>query len=283
VDAWPRCLRFEADLAIEIINAPSPVILPSFAIRVYKMNLKHFFNPLRVMLPVFLTLALAFAASTGAIRKIQTAPAEEKLARARPKPQASPSGSEANSGAERELGKVIDQAIDESEIAEARWGIAVVSLRDGHTIYGRNSDKLFTPASNMKIYTTAVALDLLGADHEWRTSVYANAEPDAAGVIAGDLVLYGRGAPDLVAQTRNNNDNSLARLADDLYNRGVRRVRGNVIGDESYFRGHSGMAGNGTISNGISAQKRALFRSTEMRSVSTYSPQTKPGHRRWLG
>lgn len=131
----------------------------------------------------------------------------------------------------------IDRAIDEGEVASARWGISVISMRDGRALYARNADKLFTPASNMKIYTTAVALDLLGADHKWRTSVYADAEPDAAGAIAGDLVLYGRGAPDLVAQTRNNNDNSLARLADDLYNRGVRRVRGNVIGDESYFRG----------------------------------------------
>lgn len=131
----------------------------------------------------------------------------------------------------------IDRAIDEGEVASARWGISVISMRDGRALYARNADKPFTPASNMKIYTTAVALDLLGADHKWRTSVYADAEPDAAGAIAGDLVLYGRGAPDLVAQTRNNNDNSLARLADDLYNRGVRRVRGNVIGDESYFRG----------------------------------------------
>ncbi|MGI9168162.1 MAG: D-alanyl-D-alanine carboxypeptidase/D-alanyl-D-alanine endopeptidase [Pyrinomonadaceae bacterium] len=201
------------------------------------MNLRHLFNPVRVMLSVFLTLALAFAASTRAIRKIQTAPSEEKLARARPKPQASPPGPETNSGGERELEKVIDQAIDASEIAAARWGVSVVSMRDGRVLYSRNADKLFTPASNMKIYTTAVALDLLGADHEWRTSVYADAEPDAAGAIAGDLVLYGRGAPDLVAQTRDNNDNSLAHLADDLYNRGVRRVRGNLIGDESYFRG----------------------------------------------
>ncbi len=201
------------------------------------MNLRHLFNSVRVTLPVFLMLALAFAASTRAIRKIQTASAQQKPAGARSKPPASPPRPQTNFGAEQELGKVIDQAIDESEISAARWGVAVVSLRDGHMIYGRNSDKLFTPASNMKIYTTAVALDLLGAEYQWRTSVYADGEPDAAGAIAGDLVLYGRGAPDLVSQTRNTNNNSLARLADDLYIRGVRRVSGNVIGDESYFRG----------------------------------------------
>ena len=89
----------------------------------------------------------------------------------------------------------------------------------------------------MKIYTTGVALDLLGADYRWRTSVYANTQPDANGGVQGDLILYGRGAPDLVARSKDDSRGSLARLADDLFARGVRHVSGNVIGDESYFRG----------------------------------------------
>ena len=135
------------------------------------------------------------------------------------------------------LTKRIDSAIDQSDLGAARWGISVVSMSDGSTVYQRNGDKLFTPASNMKIYTTGVALDLLGADYRWRTSVYAGALPDASGRVQGDLILYGRGAPDLVASSRDENRGSLEKLADDLYARGVRSVSGNVIGDESYFRG----------------------------------------------
>ena len=89
----------------------------------------------------------------------------------------------------------------------------------------------------MKIYTTGVALDLLGADYRWRTSVYAMSQPDANGSVQGDLILYGRGAPDLVARSKDEDRGSLAKLADDLYARGVRSVSGNVVGDESYFRG----------------------------------------------
>jgi len=136
-----------------------------------------------------------------------------------------------------DLARRIDSAIDQSELASARWGICVISMSDGSTLYQRDADKLFTPASNMKIYTTGVALDLLGADYRWRTSVYANAQPDAGGRIQGDLILYGRGAPDLVARSKDDSKGSLAKLADDLYARGVRHVSGNVIGDESYFRG----------------------------------------------
>ena len=135
-----------------------------------------------------------------------------------------------------DLAKRIESLIEESD-GTARWGISIVSMADGSKIYERDGDKLFTPASNMKIYTTGVALDLLGVDYRWRTSVYANAQPDANGRVRGDLILYGRGAPDLVASSKDENRGSLAKLADDLYARGVRSVGGNVIGDESYFRG----------------------------------------------
>jgi D-alanyl-D-alanine carboxypeptidase/D-alanyl-D-alanine-endopeptidase (penicillin-binding protein 4) len=136
-----------------------------------------------------------------------------------------------------ELAQQIENAIDSSEFAYARWGICVISLANGAVVYQRDADKLFTPASNMKIYTTGVALDLLGADYRWRTSVYASAEPDSSGQIHGDLILYGRGAPDLVANSNDSDRGSLASLADQLYQKGIRRVDGNIIGDESYFRG----------------------------------------------
>lgn len=141
---------------------------------------------------------------------------------------------------DHELVRELDHLIDDGELASARWGVSVVSLKDNRVVYERNADKLLTPASNMKLFPTAVALELLGADYRWRTSVYATTTPDAAGTVNGDLVLYGRGAPDLRAVVRANeeNRNSLDQLASDLYNRGVRRIRGNVIGDESYFRGN---------------------------------------------
>src|SRR2546421_6280870 len=129
------------------------------------------------------------------------------------------------------LAQQIDRAIDASDLTRARWGVFVTSMKDGRVLVSHNGDKLFTPASNMKIYTTAVALDLLGADYHWRTSVYADKQPDPSGVIGGNLTLYGRGAPDLDSKT------GLVSLADQLYQRGVRQLRGDIIGDDSYLRG----------------------------------------------
>jgi D-alanyl-D-alanine carboxypeptidase/D-alanyl-D-alanine-endopeptidase (penicillin-binding protein 4) len=143
-----------------------------------------------------------------------------------------------NSSSASGLGRKLDRLIDESEFAKARWGIFVTSLRDGRVLYARDADKAFAPASNQKLYTTAVALDLLGADYRWRTSVYAASQPDKNGTIAGDLSLYGRGAPDLSSSTERDEPRaSLDQLAEQLYSRGVRRVRGDIVGDESYFRG----------------------------------------------
>jgi D-alanyl-D-alanine carboxypeptidase/D-alanyl-D-alanine-endopeptidase (penicillin-binding protein 4) len=134
------------------------------------------------------------------------------------------------------LGAEIDRIMSESDLGQARLGVFVISLQDGRVLYSRDGDRLFTPASNMKVYTTAVALDLLGADYRWRTSVYASKQPDANGVIDGDLTLYGRGAPDLISKPKGDAP-SLAKFADQLYQSGVRQVRGNILGDESYFRG----------------------------------------------
>src|SRR6266516_154373 len=228
-----------------------------------------------VVLPVFLLLGFATVGITFAIRKDDTALKTRTSGSA--ETGARPGGSATTSAADIELARLIDQAIDSSELASARWGVFVMSLRDGRVVYSRDGDKLFTPASNMKIYTTAVALDLLGADYRWRTSVYAQAQPDANGPINGDLTLYGRGAPDLISQ-RKESQPSLAQLADEIYASGVRRVRGNIVGDESYFRGNS--FGDGWLWNDIQwyfgAEASAL--SIDSNEIDlTITPASTPG------
>lgn len=183
--------------------------------------------PLKILLVIFLS-----ALSLYLLRPLGDSKGKDKEL---PK---SSVASEKLSAQPTEFARRIDSTIDQSDLGKARWGISVISLVDGATVYARDSDKLFTPASNMKIYTTGVALDLLGAEYRWRTSVYANSPPDANGLVQGDLVLYGRGAPDLVGSSKDETRGTLQKLANDLYARGVRSVSGNVVGDESYFRGN---------------------------------------------
>lgn len=132
--------------------------------------------------------------------------------------------------ADRALCEKIDRLIEESEFRKARWGVIAISLRDGRVLCGRDARRLFTPASVEKLFTSIVALDRLGADFRTKTSVYAGGELKSSGVLEGDLVLYGRGAPDF-------DDRSISRLVADLKRKNLREIRGDVIGDESFFRG----------------------------------------------
>ena len=120
----------------------------------------------------------------------------------------------------------------------ASWGIKIVSLDTGKTIFEQNAAKYFSPASNAKLYTTALALDHLGADYRIKTSLYAAARPDAEGTLKSDLMIYGRGDP-TIAASLNGGDyyKALEPLAEQLALSGVRRIEGDLVGDESYFKG----------------------------------------------
>jgi len=71
----------------------------------------------------------------------------------------------------KKLSQAIEQILSEPDVAKGFWGIDVVSLDTGNRIYGLNENKLFTPASNTKLFTTAAALGLIGPDYRFKTTV----------------------------------------------------------------------------------------------------------------
>src|SRR6185369_5685253 len=132
----------------------------------------------------------------------------------------------------------ISQVLAKPELSPAMVGIKVVSLDTGRVIFEDHADKLLRPASNMKLYTVAAALDRLSPDYRFSTSVYANTKPDTAGVVHGNLTIYGRGDPSIAARF-NNGDyfKGIDDLASRIVAAGVKRVEGDLVGDESYFVG----------------------------------------------
>ena len=87
----------------------------------------------------------------------------------------------------------IEAVIDAAEFKHAHWGVLVVDLDTGATLYERTADKLFAPASTTKLFSVAAALDTLGADFVFETPVYARGEIDKQGQLHGDLVLVASG------------------------------------------------------------------------------------------
>jgi serine-type D-Ala-D-Ala carboxypeptidase/endopeptidase (penicillin-binding protein 4) len=167
-----------------------------------------------------------------------TAPDEEPQASPTPTPDVVQIRKAATTRTLAELQTRISQVLRKPEFAPAMVAIKVTSLETGRVLFEENAHKLLRPASNMKLYTVAAALDRLSPDFRFVTSVYAPAKPDASGVVKGDLTIYGRGDPSIAA--RFNSGNYLKGI-DDLAARivaaGVKRVEGDLVGDESYFTG----------------------------------------------
>jgi D-alanyl-D-alanine carboxypeptidase/D-alanyl-D-alanine-endopeptidase (penicillin-binding protein 4) len=123
-------------------------------------------------------------------------------------------------------------------LSRAQIGIKIASLDTGRVIYEENADKLYMPASNMKIYTMAAALDRLGPEFRFTTSVYTPTKPDASGAVRGDLIVYGRGDPSISTNfTGGDYWKGINDLAQKIADTGLKRVEGDLVGDESYFRG----------------------------------------------
>lgn len=142
------------------------------------------------------------------------------------------------------VGQQIDSLIDGARVAmQAFWGIRVVDLADGTVVYSKNEDHFFAPASNTKLFSTALALTRLGPDYRFRTMVASDSAPDADGVIHGDVRLIGGGDPNLSARVMpykqdeftDNPLRAIDDLASQMVARGVRRVTGDVVGDDKRY------------------------------------------------
>ena len=129
----------------------------------------------------------------------------------------------------------VDSLVDSPDFRSAHWGILVVDPLRGDTLYSRNADKLFMPASNMKLVTGATALSVLGPDYRWSTTMSARGAVQS-GTLAGDLVVRGTGDPSASAHMQKGDALApLRAMADSLRAHGITRVAGRLVAAPSVF------------------------------------------------
>ncbi|MGD9489345.1 MAG: D-alanyl-D-alanine carboxypeptidase/D-alanyl-D-alanine-endopeptidase [Calditrichaceae bacterium] len=146
-----------------------------------------------------------------------------------------PSGLQKSHETSRSLQSQIDYLLSDPAISDALVAVYIESLDDGKVVFRQNEHKLFIPASNMKLYTTAAALVNLSPDYRFRTEFYTNS-PVNDGHLEGDLVIKGYGDPAISGRFFENDILAVFRLwADSLKSLGIRHIDGNIVGDDSYF------------------------------------------------
>ena len=136
--------------------------------------------------------------------------------------------------------KVLDAA---PAIERGFLGLKIVDLKTGKVLFEDHADRLFVPASNSKLFATALALVRLGPDYRFHTTVIAAREPDAEGRLEGPLSLIGGGDPNLsgrelpyrVDSPPGDGLQAIEDLAAQVVARGVKRIDGDIVGDDTAY------------------------------------------------
>jgi D-alanyl-D-alanine carboxypeptidase/D-alanyl-D-alanine-endopeptidase (penicillin-binding protein 4) len=138
----------------------------------------------------------------------------------------------------------VEGVLANSPADKAEWGILVVDAETGETLYAVNADKFFVPASNLKLFTTALVLARVGKDFRFRTTLETPGTISGDGKLTGDLTLTGRGDPELSnrkipyelkEEFEGPPEKALAELADAVVAKGVKEISGDIVADDSYF------------------------------------------------
>ena len=134
-----------------------------------------------------------------------------------------------------DLQKDLEDIFNDPNFSNAYWGVVIQSLETGEYLYRRNENKSFMPASNMKIFTTATTLCMLGSNYKYSTRLLTNGIIENK-VLKGDLIIKGSGDPTFPKKYRNDSLHTLfASWIDSLKSAGVSEVQGDIIGDDNCF------------------------------------------------
>ncbi|HET9424817.1 MAG TPA: D-alanyl-D-alanine carboxypeptidase/D-alanyl-D-alanine-endopeptidase [Gemmatimonadaceae bacterium] len=170
-------------------------------------------------------------AATVQTRKRTTRPPARRPVRVKPKPAPAPSWARTEDPSQ--LAQRLTEALT-SRTRSGQWGAMVVSLTKGDTLFAQNADGQMLPASTMKMYTSAMALDRFGPDFVFKTPVLRDGPVGSDGGLSGNLFIRGVGDPSLSNRFWKG-ESPMDALARQVVAAGIRHVRGDIIGDASAF------------------------------------------------
>ncbi|MCX7930734.1 MAG: D-alanyl-D-alanine carboxypeptidase/D-alanyl-D-alanine-endopeptidase [Chlorobi bacterium] len=136
-------------------------------------------------------------------------------------------GADSSRSPYHQLADRIAELLSNTQLRTTRYGLCVYSLDRDTTVFARGIHELLTPASLTKLYYTAAAFATMGPDYPVRTVVVTDGKINR-GIIDGNVYLVGYGDC-LLTNT------DIEALADKLRSLGIRRIRGAIVADATYF------------------------------------------------
>jgi serine-type D-Ala-D-Ala carboxypeptidase/endopeptidase (penicillin-binding protein 4) len=106
-------------------------------------------------------------------------------------------------------------------------GISIRTQSDGEILYEHNGNTLLRPASNLKLFTAAAALNIFGPDYQFITEIYSDHDIEDH-TLNGNLYIRGKGDPTLLPK-------DLDDFAKKIKHLGIKHIKGDIVGDESWY------------------------------------------------
>jgi len=137
-----------------------------------------------------------------------------------------------------QINKITDEISNHPNLKAGSWSVYAKNSVTGEIIADYRSDKIIYPASNLKLLTTAVALDKLGSDYEINTYIEYDGQINSNGELEGNLFIRGEGDPTLGSSELKgvaSYDSLFQMWVAQLKANGIKKITGNIIGDDSYL------------------------------------------------
>ena len=191
---------------------------------------------LTVASPARSSAAVTSAASpqADAAPKAKRKPKKAKRPKAARRPAAPPRTSWTSPRGLPALRSDIDGMLS-TRVRGGKFGVMIVSLSRGDTLFAQNAGEMMQPASTMKLFSTAVALDRYGPEHSFSTDVLRDGTVAADGTVQGNLYLRADGDPSMSARFYKDANLPMATLAKAVAAAGVKKVTGDLVFDASAF------------------------------------------------
>ncbi len=135
----------------------------------------------------------------------------------------------------RQLKIDIDDILENPDFSNGITGVLVQSMETGELIYKKNNNTNFLPASTQKIITTSAALEILGKDYKYSTKFFLDGIVGINGEFKGNVIIKGYGDPTLSNNFYENPYIMFDEFISCLDSLGIKSIKGNIIGDDSYF------------------------------------------------